>query len=130
VRRTVAGLSVALVCLTAVGTASAATIRIGAAANGKTIRLKQGDTLIVSLKSNPSTGHHHEVGALDLKVLHIESAVYKAAVQKRKPPLLGVPGTYTVTLRARGKGTTKLELLYVSFDGTIAGLYRVTVVVA
>jgi predicted secreted protein len=90
----------------AAGTAD--TITVGSAANGSTRAMHRGDSLVVRLRSNPSTGYAWRVcsGARPVLVL---------VARRYVPPssgLLGAPGTAVFRFRAAKAGTTVLRLAY------------------
>ena len=95
---------VILVGLIVVSTASAATITIGPAANGTTIRLHPGDTLVVRLPGNPTTGYRWSASRVPV-VLRRLSSTYVPTLPKR----LGQGGTFVFRFAAeRGSGTLRL----------------------
>ncbi len=122
---------IVLVFAIAAAPASAGTIRVGIAANGKTVRAHPGDVIVVTLASNASTGYSWEVAALDLRVARVAGAEYVAPPQSN-PPKVGAPGNYVLTLRVRAEGKTALRLEYVGpgRDAPVGRKYRVTLVVS
>ncbi len=86
-----------------------ATVKVGSSANGRTVRLRVGDTLALTLPGNASTGYHWNVTAIDRKVLTPEPTTYASS----KPGLPGAPGTWTLHFRAIRAGKAKLGLAYV-----------------
>jgi inhibitor of cysteine peptidase len=89
------------------GTAAAArTVKVGAAANGKSLELKPGDTLAVRLAANPTTGYDWAV-ACKPKALELVKRTYLAS-----PPLrIGQGGTDVFRFSVRS-GRGRLELVY------------------
>lgn len=74
--------------------------------SGKTVDLKVGDTCVVSLSENPTTGYRWGVDQIDAQILTIEKDEYKQA------PGAGVGGggTRVLTIEAVGRGTSPLRL--------------------
>ncbi len=110
------GIGVAALCGLALGAAlwtgslaqarTAATITVGAAANGTTVRLRAADTLVVRLAGNPTTGYRWSVKRAPAP-LHLVGSTYKPS----PPGRLGQGGTYVFRFRAKS-GSGKLELVY------------------
>ena len=90
--------------LALVPAAAAATITVGPSANGSTRELLSGDTLVVRLPGNPTTGYRWTVTARP-SALRALGSTYLA-------PAKGLPGqggTYVFRFRARaGAGTLRL----------------------
>jgi predicted secreted protein len=83
-------------------------VQVTEADQGKYFTLNPGDTLIVVLDSNPSTGYSWEIRPVDHPVLSpAGEPVFKAASDK-----LGAPGKTTFTLNAVTSGSQTLTLLY------------------
>ncbi|MDD4879871.1 MAG: protease inhibitor I42 family protein [Candidatus Omnitrophica bacterium] len=98
--------------------------------NGKLVELTVGNTLIVELPGNPSTGYMWQIVSVDTSVLkQVESATkFKADTKK----LIGSPGKVTMLFKAAGQGKTMLKLAYHrSWEKKIAPLktYQVDVIV-
>ncbi len=76
--------------------------------NGKTVSLKEGDTLTVKLASNPSTGYSWGLKSVDAAVLDaLGKPEYK---QERNIP--GGGGIETWRFQAVAAGQTTLTLIY------------------
>jgi inhibitor of cysteine peptidase len=85
---------------------SSSTITVGQAANGKTIHPRAGDTLIVRLPGNPTTGYRWSVSRTPAP-LRLLASSYVPSPPKR----LGQGGTFVFRFRVRaGHGT--LTLVY------------------
>jgi predicted secreted protein len=83
-------------------------IQVTEADHGKEYTLNPGDSLIIVLESNPSTGYAWEVKPVDNPVLQLSGeAVFKADSEK-----LGSPGKATLTFNAVNSGTQALTLIY------------------
>lgn len=83
-------------------------IQVTAADQGDELTLIQGDSLILVLESNPSTGYAWEVETVDSPVLQLSGeAVFKADSER-----LGSPGKSTLTFNTLNSGTQVLTLIY------------------
>jgi len=85
------------------------TVQVNDADNGSTVELKTGDTLIITLEGNPTTGYQWELvpsqdGGMQLQ----GEPEYVAA----KTKLVGSGGVYHFTFRAENKGSTRIVLKY------------------
>lgn len=88
--------------------ASSNAIQVTEADQGKEYTLNLGDSLIVVLESNPSTGFNWEVVTVENPVLQSSGEpVFKADSEK-----LGAPGKTTFTFNAVNSGTQELKLIY------------------
>jgi inhibitor of cysteine peptidase len=110
-RRT-AVIAAALVALVAAGSALGATIVIGKAAKGKTVRIERGDVLVVRLAGNPTTGYQWKVTQVDRRVL--KPLGFRYELPPGTPPPPGAGGTYFFRFKAVGTGSTQLRLVYAS----------------
>ena len=77
--------------------------------NGKLVELTVGNTLIVELPGNPSTGYMWEVGSVNTSVLKQVESTTKF---KSETNLTGSPGKVTLRFKASGAGKTALKLVY------------------
>jgi inhibitor of cysteine peptidase len=93
-------------------------VRVGKRVNGTTVALHRGDTLVVSLAGNASTGYSWRVRALDRSVVKPTGSTY--VQRKTTPPKVGVGGTYVLRFRALAQGKTRLKLVYVRSGNTTA----------
>ena len=91
-----------------VADSKASTMTVTDQDNGKTIDLAKGDTLMVELSSNPSTGYGWKVKG-DPSPLKLASSDYKQPDQSGK---VGAPGVQQFRFDASAAGTSKLELVY------------------
>ncbi len=82
-------------------------VTVGPAANGKTVRLKVGATLVVRLAGNPTTGYTWSTKAVDRRVLKPLPIAYSASSN-----LPGSGGIFRIRFRAIARGTTTLRLVY------------------
>lgn len=75
---------------------------------GRTVELRAGDSLEVTLVGNPTTGYMWEVGSVDAAVLtQVGEPEFKA-----DSDLIGAPGTITLRFEAVAPGETDLQLVY------------------
>lgn len=77
------------------------------AQNGETIALAQGETLVVKLAGNPTTGYQWTVAQIDADYLQDLGSTYAA-----DSSAIGSGGTYAFRFEARKPGTTDLVLAY------------------
>ncbi len=105
-----------------------ATSSIGAGDSGKTITLSQGDTLIVTLDGNTTTGYNWLMQTMDPAILkQVGEPAYTPESDQ-----VGAPGKISLTFQAIKTGQAKLILNYMrSFEKEIAPLktFEVSVVV-
>jgi inhibitor of cysteine peptidase len=88
------------------------TIKINGEDNGSTISMKQGETLVLSIDGNPTTGYNWEIDSVDQLILQpVGDADYSTDFRLR-PGLTGVGGTFKFTFTALNPGTTDLKLKY------------------
>ena len=80
--------------------------------NGKTIKVKVGDLVAISLKGNPTTGYSWRTGKLDGKAIE-QSGDPKYAVDAHRAGMVGVGGTFLFTFKAVKSGKTQIGLEYV-----------------
>lgn len=103
--------SLCLVLLLACGVAApalAAVIRLGERANGTTVRVRVGDTLVIRLSANASTGYAWRFTSTGAPMLRVVSSRYVPA----KSTLVGAPGTFIARVVVRTVGRRTLALAY------------------
>ena len=84
-------------------------VKIADADRGKTIELSPGDTLIISIETNPGTGYSWRVGKNDGAILkYVEQFIFPP-----KSTVPGAPALQRIKFRALSAGTDSLELEYV-----------------
>jgi predicted secreted protein len=106
VRRTIVALVLALAFP---ATASAyRVVKVGGAANGKTVRINLGDVLTVSLPGDPSSQYRWFVQSVNPKELGYALATFYASTEESDGP-----GMYALAFKAIGTGKSRLELDYV-----------------
>jgi inhibitor of cysteine peptidase len=87
-----------------------------------------GDTLVIKLEGNPTTGYNWLVTSVDKAILEQQGE----PVFKADSTLVGSGGMLTLTFKAIAAGTTNLQLGYMrSWETGVAPLqtYEVTIVV-
>jgi predicted secreted protein len=121
---------VALLLLAALLLAGCAHIyTIGPADSGKTIQLQQGDSLVLQLSANPTTGYHWVIEQNDSTRLPLQSSDYSAD----NPGTIGGGGTTSFTFKAMQPGTVSLALQYQgpqTQNPPIANTFTLTVQIA
>lgn len=80
--------------------------------NGSSATLSVGDTLKVSLPSNPSTGYSWKIQGNDAKVL-LPVGDSQFSLGDNATPMPGAGGTQTFTFKGVSAGSSKLALVYV-----------------
>jgi inhibitor of cysteine peptidase len=93
--------------------------------NGKPVALKVGESLAITLDSNPSTGYSWQVSRLKRAILHQQGEPqYTPPAQ----PMPGAGGQHIFQFVAVGVGRTTLTLVYKrSFEPDVAPAHRFTV---
>ncbi len=83
-------------------------VKLDADDDGRQIELKAGQTLVISLEGNPTTGYTWEVAELNEQVLRqVGEAEFKP-----ESDLDGAPGVQTLRFEAVNAGQTTLNLVY------------------
>lgn len=104
-------LVVGLFVLMAVSGCGAKQIQTGAEDQGRTVELAAGETLLVTLESNPTTGYSWQVSEVDEAVLKRKGEPeYKQRAGSEG--LVGAGGAETFRFEAAGAGRTTLTLVY------------------
>lgn len=75
--------------------------------NGRQVELNRGQTLIVSLSGNPSTGYLWQLGEVDEHILQQTEAKFE-----QKSDRVGASGLQIFYYKAIGTGETVLKLVY------------------
>jgi inhibitor of cysteine peptidase len=86
------------------------TVKLSETDNGKSIELKVGDKVELTLASNPTTGYDWEWTSKDGSVL--TQLGDPAFVQEGEEGLVGAGGKTTYTFEATATGEMKLKLVY------------------
>ena len=119
-KRTLFVLMVFLLITAACQPAQTDPIALTAEDAGKTIELKKGDSIQVSLKGNPTTGYNWYMVTQEPAVLEqTGEPAYKADTDK-----LGSPGLITLNFKAVASGKGLLQLVYKrAWETGVAPLY-------
>lgn len=80
--------------------------------NGGQVSLDQGQVLVVSLASNPTTGYRWDVVEVDESILRQEGDAEFVAPEAGATPLVGAGGTEIFRFVVAGGGETELTLAY------------------
>jgi len=100
------------VILLLTGGCSASEIRMDDTHNNSQKEILRGQTLVVTLASNPTTGYSWQVAEADKAVLRqVGDAEFKSSAPSN-PPLVGASGTETFRFETIGAGTTTLKMIY------------------
>ncbi len=112
------------------GAARNGSVNLSGADNDRTVEIQAGQTLMVQLGSNPSTGFRWQVAEVEAGILEqVGEAEYTPASQT---PLPGSGGKETFVFRAATAGQSPLVLVYRrSFEPAVppAETFRVTITV-
>ena len=103
-------------------------VTISKADNGKTFTLSPGDTLVIQLPENPTTGFRWKEESSDQSVLALQTSDFSAAPKAA----VGGGGTRQLTLKGQKAGTAQVSLkLQRSWlgDSSTRDDFEVTVVV-
>jgi inhibitor of cysteine peptidase len=82
-----------------------AEVTVSAEQNGRVIGVKVGDSIVLQLPENPTTGYAWALDSIDASLLEAGAPAYLGAGAG-----LGMGGTKTWTLGARAAGRTRVEL--------------------
>ncbi|MCX8033300.1 MAG: protease inhibitor I42 family protein [Thermoleophilia bacterium] len=107
-------------------------VKLTEADNGKTITIKVGQTIEVTLPGNPTTGYGWGAALADKDKALLEQVGEPVYTQdKTDGELVGAGGTYTFTFRAKAAGAATLKLTYARPWETVEPLatYQVTVTI-
>jgi inhibitor of cysteine peptidase len=109
----------------------AATAAPGLAATAHVFRLNAGDTLVVRLPTNPSTGYHWVVTHAPSRFAKVGRITSSRDVAPPAGSNPGTPGERVMRVKALAPGRTRLELAYVGpgTSATVAQTYRVLMIV-
>jgi len=106
----VAAITTALTLLLVVGCNSGNTVELDADDNGKATELEVGQTLAITLDSNPTTGYSWEAAGEHDALVQAGEPEYKQRNQDRN--LVGSGGQETLRFEAKQAGQVRLELAY------------------
>jgi inhibitor of cysteine peptidase len=99
-----------LAVLLVAGCTSAEEVRLDETDNGGQVTLDTGQTLVISLPSNPTTGYSWEVETIDAAVL--SQTGEPEYVSEAEGDVVGAGGTETFRFEAEASGTLQLTLIY------------------
>lgn len=102
------GLVLILSALIFSGCGSAKEVKLDANDNGRQVELQKGQTLVITLESNPTTGYRWEVVEIDESILRQMGE----AEFKPESEALGAGGTETFRFEATNAGQMALKLVY------------------
>ena len=101
-------LLVGVALFAAAGCGSGGEVKIGDTDNASQVPLEVGQTLVLSLDSNPTTGYQWEITELDEAILKQTGHEYEAD----QPVLIGSGGKEVWRFQAQSSGSTTLSLGY------------------
>jgi len=104
----VGGVLLALLLLVAVLMMYPWEVKLTAADNGSEIELKKGQTLVITLEANPTTGYTWEIAELDEQVLRQVGEIEF----EPESELVGAGGGQIIRFEVIGAGQTTLKLVY------------------
>jgi inhibitor of cysteine peptidase len=84
-------------------------VTVTAADSGTTVALQRGDTLVLELEANPTTGFQWEVASVDAAILEQQG---DPEFESSEPGKVGSGGKLIFRFRAKESGTTTLEMVY------------------
>ncbi len=90
------------------GGSSTGQLQMAAADSDSTGRMGVGDTLIIELRGNPTTGYQWQLDTADTRVLEPQGEPDYAVSSNA----MGAGGTYTFRFKAVASGQTTLRLVY------------------
>jgi inhibitor of cysteine peptidase len=112
-------------CLLFLSSCGNQTITMAQTDNGKSVQVHAGDTIVIQLDENASTGYTWAINKTDTTILTLQSSTYTSSGN-----LPGSGGTRVFTFLAKNPGTVQLQLKYWrSFEGdsSIIQRYNVTI---
>ena len=118
--------SLALVVLSLLLAGCAHTYTYGEAADGQTVQVQQGDSVVLQLSESPGTGYHWVITQQDSAWLPLQSQDYTP----NSSGTIGGSGTESFTFKAAQSGTVSLALQYQGpqvQNPRIAGTFSLTV---
>ena len=102
------GLVIILSALIFTGCGPAKEVKLDASANGRQVELQKGQTLVITLESNPTTGFRWEVVELEESILR---QMGEPEFQSESEAI-GAPGVEILRFQATKAGQTALQLVY------------------
>jgi len=96
------------VLILAIGCSSSKEIELDVSANGSQIEIEQGQTLVITLAGNPTTGYTWEMVEQEGQILQqVGETEFQA-----ESDLIGAPGVQILRFEAVDAGQMTLELVY------------------
>jgi inhibitor of cysteine peptidase len=83
-------------------------VKLGVADSGRTVELAKGQTVVITLEANPTTGYTWAVAELEEHILQRVGEIEF----KPQSDLVGAPGVQTLRFQAADPGQTALKLVY------------------
>ncbi len=123
-------LVILFVILLVSGGCSAAEVQLDASSNGGQKELALGQTVVVALDSNPTTGYSWVVSSVDQNILRQDGdSSYQSS--NSNPGVMGAGGVQSFRFEAANPGTTTLTLVYRRpWETSVAPIKTFTVQVA
>jgi inhibitor of cysteine peptidase len=109
--RTLVALVLALALAGAAAAGGPRIVGIGEQKDGEDTKAHVGDTLVVTLGANRSTGYSWKVAAVNRSVLRLNTSGY---VPAHRPLVPGASGIAVIVFKVVARGKTVLKLNYVS----------------
>lgn len=89
------------------GVCSAGNVKLDKKDSSRTLSLKKGDTVEISLPGNPTTGYSWEAGSFDRKCVKLAGTKFK-----RDSNLIGAGGVFDFKFRMLARGQSKILIVY------------------
>jgi len=100
------------VLVLAIGCSTSKEVKVVASVSGSQIELKKGQTLVLTLESNPTTGYQWEVIECEESILQQKGEAEFKSSDTGNPPASGKGGTETFRFDAQSAGKGTLKLVY------------------
>lgn len=100
------------VLILAIGCGTSKEVKVVASVSGSQIELRKGQTLVITLESNPTTGYQWEVIECDDSILQQKGKAEFKSSNTGNPPSSGKSGTETFLFDAQSLGNGTLKLVY------------------
>ncbi|MBA7521027.1 hypothetical protein ES705_13127 [subsurface metagenome] len=95
-----------------IGCSTSKEVKVLASVSGSQVELKKGQTLVITLESNPTTGFQWEVTENDESILQQKGEAEFKSSDTGNPPASGKGGTETFRFDAQNTGNGTLKLIY------------------
>jgi inhibitor of cysteine peptidase len=102
-------------------------VALSQADSGGKFQLQPGQTLVIALEENPTTGYRWQIAAGVENILKLLSREYQQS--ETEPGKVGVGGVATFKFEAAGKGSTELKMIYIraTANTDTAGQFNATI---